>query len=297
MAETSRIHRALASLIEHLEGWPPRTLTLAALVLVAMFAGLDDLAGPSISLFVLYLIPIGIVAWVAGRQMAWLVVTLSTAVVFFDAQAGSEPEAELFPTVWSLLTTAASFLVVAHLVAAQREAFNRVRRMALCDELTGLANRRGFVQSVEAALARARRSHKEMTVVYFDCDNFKTVNDRFGHAAGDTVLRAVAATLMAQTRATDAAARLGGDEFGVLLPDADEAAGRAVVQKVREALLAEMQRGGWPVTFSIGAVTYRAVPSSAGALLHRVDALQYAVKRGGKDGIRFETVGAAVLAA
>ena len=92
---------------------------------------------------------VGVVAWLAGRQMAWLVVTLSSAVVFFDAGAGGKPDADLFPTIWSLVTTVASFLVVAHLIAALRDAFDRVRRMALTDELTGVGNRRGFIQFLQ----------------------------------------------------------------------------------------------------------------------------------------------------
>lgn len=99
----------------------------------------------------------------------------------------------------------------------QQERINTLERLALTDELTGLYNRRGFVNRLQLALAESRRRDESGVLVYIDLDGFKPINDNFGHAAGDEVLRHMAAMLSASIRDTDAVARLGGDEFAMLL--------------------------------------------------------------------------------
>jgi diguanylate cyclase (GGDEF)-like protein len=99
----------------------------------------------------------------------------------------------------------------------QQERIQALERLAHTDELTGLFNRRGFENRMKLALAEARRREERGVLVYIDLDGFKPINDNFGHAAGDEVLRHVAAMLAASIRDTDAVARLGGDEFAMLL--------------------------------------------------------------------------------
>ncbi len=102
----------------------------------------------------------------------------------------------------------------------QSQRIQQLERLAVTDELTGLFNRRGFEEQLHVALAQARRREEGGVLVYIDLDGFKPINDNFGHAAGDEVLRHVGRTLMANLRETDAVARLGGDEFAALLPSA-----------------------------------------------------------------------------
>ena len=101
----------------------------------------------------------------------------------------------------------------------------RAERLADHDALTPLLNRRGFMRELNRALASCRRYQTGAALIYLDLDGFKGVNDRLGHAAGDAALIAVAHTLQAHIRETDAAARLGGDEFAVILTHADTDAG------------------------------------------------------------------------
>jgi diguanylate cyclase (GGDEF)-like protein len=120
---------------------------------------------------------------------------------------------------------AQGFARLAHTVAMeakeqlvhQRERIEALERLAHTDELTGLYNRRGFENRMRLALAEARRRDEHGVLVYIDLDGFKPINDNFGHAAGDEVLRHMAAMLAASIRDTDAVARLGGDEFAMLL--------------------------------------------------------------------------------
>ena len=103
-------------------------------------------------------------------------------------------------------------------------------RLADHDVLTPLLNRRAFVRELQRAIALTRRHRTPASVIYFDLDDFKGVNDRFGHAAGDAVLIAVAERLLAQVREADVVGRIGGDEFAVLLQHADLEAANAKAQ-------------------------------------------------------------------
>src|SRR5262249_48979719 len=109
-------------------------------------------------------------------------------------------------------------------------------RLADHDVLTPLLNRRAFVREVQRAIALTRRHATPASVIYFDLDDFKGVNDRFGHAAGDAVLIAVAVRLQAQVREADAVGRIGGDEFAVLLLHADIEAARAKADALAKAI-------------------------------------------------------------
>lgn len=160
----------------------------------------------------------------------------------------------------------------------------QLAELARHDPLTGLANRRLFAERLDAALARARRSGLGLAVVWLDLDNFKRVNDKHGHAAGDSLLQAVARRLQASARETDLVARLGGDEFLVLLADLPlsgaEAAAAAVVERMvcslAEPLVA--QGAALRVTASVGISLYPTDATCADELLAHADAAMYQSK-------------------
>lgn len=112
------------------------------------------------------------------------------------------------------------------------------------------------------------------------------MNDRYGHETGDEALRVTAATARAHLRGTDMLARLGGDEFAVLLPETGPEQAAAVVQRLRHDTLEAMRERRWPVTLSIGLVTFASPPESVEELIKEADALMYEVKNGGKDDVR-----------
>ena len=111
-----------------------------------------------------------------------------------------------------------------------------VERQAATDELTGLPNRRLFMRSLAAEIARAKRTGETFSVVMLDLDDFKRVNDRFGHDAGDRALRAFADVLRSAMRETDVAARIGGEEFACLLPSSDVAGAYGLAERIRTEL-------------------------------------------------------------
>lgn len=165
---------------------------------------------------------------------------------------------------------------------------DELRRRATTDALTGLANRGAFEEALAREIARARRAGAALAVVVLDVDHFKRVNDAHGHAAGDAVLREVAARLEAAARAGDLAGRVGGEEFAVALPDADLAAAADVAERVRRRVAdapVAFPGGAVAVTISAG-VAALAGGEDAVALVARADARLYEAKRAGRDRVR-----------
>src|SRR5262249_28670328 len=151
-------------------------------------------------------------------------------------------------------------------ISLMRALIETEQALARTDSITGAANRRAFFEMLEHELNRARRTNEPLTLVYLDLDDFKSVNDRWGHTTGDAVLRHTVATLSKHPRATDLVARLGGDEFAVFLPTPD-GNGQAAIERIQTELVATMTTHNWPVTFSIGAVTFTHAPDSVDLML------------------------------
>ncbi|HYW31832.1 MAG TPA: PAS domain S-box protein [Gemmatimonas sp.] len=169
-------------------------------------------------------------------------------------------------------------------VTEQRAAQARLAELSERDELTGLFNRRGFVQRVDSAMHAAARARRRDVLLYIDLDRFKPINDRYGHAEGDAALEAVARIIDSTVRQTDLVARLGGDEFAVYaIGDGPESAAEVVVARLHEALqahnAAEAARGrAYDIEFSIGWAE-TCVDDTRAALLARADTSLYAMKR------------------
>ncbi|MDI6740213.1 MAG: GGDEF domain-containing protein, partial [Candidatus Edwardsbacteria bacterium] len=166
-----------------------------------------------------------------------------------------------------------------------RTILSRESEMARIDPLTGVANRRFFYEWAELVMEQARRYGRPLTVVYLDLDNFKNINDLWGHQEGDKMLMAVAATIKDTIRKTDIVARLGGDEFVILLPEADQEQARAVVDKLQNRVFALYRKSGQPVSFSMGVVTFHAIPDTVDQLVTAADQLMYKVKATGKSNV------------
>jgi diguanylate cyclase (GGDEF)-like protein len=160
---------------------------------------------------------------------------------------------------------------------------DQLRHQALRDALTGLYNRRFLEEMLERLCLEAVRRDNSIAMIMLDLDHFKKLNDAHGHGAGDTVLRDVAAAILASIRATDIACRYGGEELLVLLPDCglEMAAAKAEQIRVRIASLGFV--GGIAVTASFGVATLPETSSTGQALLSTADAALYEAKTGGRD--------------
>jgi len=260
---------------------------VAGFLLTAFIGIIDFLTGAEISVSVFYVLPVALVTWLTGRRPG-LVMAFVCAVVWFWADAATTHgySHALIP-VWNAFIRLAFFVIITWLLAALRRSTEREREFSRVDFLTGAVNSRLFHELAQMEIDRFQRYKHPFTLAYIDLDNFKTVNDRFGHSAGDQVLRAVTSTAGTHLRKTDVFARLGGDEFAVLLPETNEESARVVLSKMRDALLANMRKGDWPVTFSIGALTCSTPPHSIDDLVRMADELMYSVKHAGKNAVKY----------
>jgi diguanylate cyclase (GGDEF)-like protein len=181
-----------------------------------------------------------------------------------------------------LYVVGTAFVVV---VMANERTTAQYKTAAMTDPLTGLFNRRAFFAAANAMIVKQMRKKKFVSVLAFDLDHFKSVNDRFGHAIGDETLRLFAATASANMRVTDAIGRLGGEEFVAILPESlSEAV--IVAERVRAAFeVAGVEIGGQKVnaTVSIGVAEAGPPLAEFGELLGRADAALYAAKHGGRN--------------
>jgi diguanylate cyclase (GGDEF)-like protein len=183
---------------------------------------------------------------------------------------------------WSPRDVAFAQTIASQAAMAVRNAqlYENLRTQVLSDALTGLLNHRAFYERVEGELAQAQRAGGELSVIAVDVDNFKSVNDRDGHIAGDRLLRRVAEVLRALCRETDAAGRVGGDEFLLVMPGLGAEAG-AVARRVVEQTFA---RTG--VRVSAGAACMKQSELDAASLIDRADAALLAAKAAGKGTLR-----------
>jgi diguanylate cyclase (GGDEF)-like protein len=161
-----------------------------------------------------------------------------------------------------------------------------VKRQAVTDELTGLANRRAFMEALRLELRRAGRFGDSLALVIVDLDNFKRVNDLFGHGVGDDLLRAFADTLQGRTRETDVCARLGGEEFALLLPGTDLAGAESLAESLRVAVTeltvaaGPTEQVGVTASFGVGAFPET---HTGDDLMAAADRALYSAKRQGKN--------------
>jgi diguanylate cyclase (GGDEF)-like protein len=255
-----RLLGTLVGLVERC-GWRNATvacslvmLVMTLFVIASLDAALDDVVGP--------------------RSMQFLIATAVTWLL-----AGP--------------CLAIAFKLVHHLAHARTRlmveidrriiAEQQLRRLATTDELTGLSNRRHFIERAREAIDVAHRYGQWCSFAAIDVDRFKDINDQRGHLAGDDALVMLSTVLKANLRATDLAARLGGDEFVVLMPLTDPEAANPVAERIRQAVREDGERLGLSV--SIGVASLQGAKVSLEELMARADTALYAAKRSGRNSV------------
>jgi diguanylate cyclase (GGDEF)-like protein len=268
-----------------------KAFVIIAGFVVTVFIGiLDYLTGNELSFSIFYLIPILIATWFAGRK-AGVFLSLASSISWFlsDIFAKDKCSHYLIP-YWNAFVGLNFFLITSLILSSLKAALERESDLARTDSLTGVENARSFYETADREIERMRRYRQPFSVAYIDLDNFKTVNDTFGHSTGDDLLRVVAETLNRELRKTDDAARLGGDEFAILMPETDEKTAPQVMNRILAKLAESMAANNWPVTFSTGLATFNKPPNTVDETIKTADSLMFEAKKNGKNKIRHEVV-------
>ncbi|MCH7562338.1 MAG: GGDEF domain-containing protein [Gemmatimonadetes bacterium] len=258
----------------------------ACIALLVLVGVVDSLMVAHLSFWGLYLAPVGCAAWMEGSRAGYgMALVTAMGIVLIEIATGTEVMGRGV-MAWNVLQSLAAYSAAAGMVGFLRERMEEGRRFAAIDALTSLPNRGSFIAALDAELSRSNRYGRAFTLAYLDLDNFKEVNDLEGHDSGDQLLKRVAETMRNVTRQSDVLGRLGGDEFAALLPETTFGAAKMVLEKLHKELNLAMEEGRWPVTCSIGAVTFETPVESSREALRLADGTMYAVKRAGKNGIQ-----------
>ncbi len=269
---------------------PAMILFYCALFLLVL--GCLDVFTGDYSLIVFYLIPVSLAAWFVGKRSGLLFCLLAVvARVVADEWSSISIFTHSVLHYWNVSIEFLFLIIMSLLFSALKKNLENEKMLARRDPLTDTLNRRSFFDLAEHEISRSHRYDLPLTVAYIDLDNFKIVNDQLGHQTGDELLITVVSTIRLNIRSSDILARFGGDEFVILLPDTPGDAAVKFLNKIHDNLGQAMARRGWPVSFSIGAVTYCLVPSTVDEVIRDADELMYTVKHGGKNRLLHMEIG------
>ena len=265
-------------------------ITLLGTILVVIIGAVDFYSAYELGLSAFYLISIYAVSWLAGRNPGVFIAIISAAIwnimpLFSEGQYDRS-----FLTYSNMAVRMFLFIGTAMVIAKLKDKMILEQKHSRIDFMTGAGNVKSFYELAALELDRGKRYNHSFTTVYIDCDNFKQVNDSFGHKKGDELLRLIARTVRAVVRTTDIFARIGGDEFILLLIETNLDSSQKIVQRLRKRLLAEVKQNEFGVTFSFGVATFVNLPDGVDELLHKSDALMYEAKKQGKDIIVHEEI-------
>lgn len=201
-----------------------------------------------------------------------------TGIVWSVAEAIIFPDFPIDAFLLNVFSRSVTFTVIARVVTK----LWKEREHGIRDMLTNLDNRAEFFQRFETEQLRSERSGKSYSVMFIDIDKFKDMNDKFGHATGDEVLKKVANLLLKNSRKIDTVARIGGDEFALLLPETEQNSCELVIRRIMTDAEIEFQKQGWPISLSVGCVAETGKNRSIMEILHDADKIMYSIKNAKK---------------
>lgn len=251
---------------------------------------LDAVTGPQVNLVVLYLGMACFASWCLGERVGLVIGGISVIMLGYTngfAAPGAVSAIKPAALIWNMIGRSVSMTVMVALASGLRHSLDHARWSATTDPLTGVLNKAGFHRRLRALVSHAQRRQESLVLAYVDLDGFKGVNDGFGHAAGDTLLRDFSEQANDAIRAHDLFARIGGDEFVTLMTVPTCTLGDVAAEALHDRLSRILRDTGHAVTCSMGAMVVDAARiSSPNKLIEAADGLMYEVKRAGKNALR-----------
>jgi diguanylate cyclase (GGDEF)-like protein len=260
-----------------------RQLLFFIALLLAVLSVMDYFTGFEASFSFFYLIPVAVGAWYLGFGKGSVIACLSIIIWMVSNELAGETYSSEAVRYWNAIIRLIFFIIFSQVLSHFKAALDIATNLAHTDALTGILNSREFHRLAGLELLRARRYRHPITIAYIDLDNFKQVNDRFGHSSGDQLLREITNSISSNLRRTDIFARMGGDEFALLLPEANKEDAENVIRKIQSTLRAGMRDDELRASFSLGAISFAVPPISVDEMLRQADALMYTVKAQGKN--------------
>ncbi len=275
----------MAKLIFILEKAGKPFWVIVGILLLLTVAFLDFETGTELSFSIFYLIPIFLFTWMVNGNIGIAIACISSGLWLFIEVISAPQYSSSFIYFWNAIIRLGFFLLPVLLIRS----LEQEKKHARTDFLTDALNTRSFHDVAQRELDRSIRYQRPFTVAFIDIDNFKTINDTFGHTFGDKVLRAISHNIQRNIRKTDIIARVGGDEFAILLPEVDSDTARAAISKMQQKMMEEMITNKWPVTFSIGVITLNAPQFTVDEIIGMADKMMYSVKNHGKNDVKYAT--------
>ena len=267
----------------------PRSAVIAiGLVLVLALGVVDYLTGYEWAFSIFYLLPVFLVTWYAGLKWGVVASALSGLTLLAADLVSGHQYSHPAISYWNMLVMTATFLIIAYTIAHLNKVLAAERTFARTDALTGVSNTKHFEEMADRILRQNEKESRQCALAYIDLDNFKAINDNYGHSTGDQLLKMAAGIIKTNLREEDVVARLGGDEFGVILSVASQAAAEEIFERIRDNFTFEMQKRKWPVTFSGGVVLFEKCSASIDQMIGMADRLMYTVKKNGKNCIKYQ---------
>jgi diguanylate cyclase (GGDEF)-like protein len=243
---------------------------------------LDRATASALSLSAFYLFPILLVTWNCGRGWGLVFAVAALGTQVGQAMLQESPYVKPIHLYIAYANVLLEYVIAVVLTGMLRKLYNQERFTARIDALTEVRNRKGFQEALANEIARHERKGIMFCLAYIDCDNFKQVNDNYGHAEGDRLLKAIAEVAVETLRRSDTVGRIGGDEFGVILPETGRTEALFVVDKLQHKLRAVARRRQWRVSFSIGVAVFDKTPRAATTAMEFADRLMYTAKESSK---------------
>lgn len=267
-----------------------RRLLFAGLFLLdIVIAWLDRISGSFMPFMSMYLLTIMIAGFFLSKYYAYIFALLTSftgLATYLHLGVHSYPYRDM--TFHNFVSHGVVYFIVIWLMVKVRQLFDYVSILAVKDASTDLYNGRGFLTLGAGLLASANRYNEPLSMVYIDLDNFKQVNDTYGHRVGDKLIATIAYTLSTRVRQGDIVGRLGGDELGILMPKATTEAAKILVTRLQVDMLQAIDKYNTNISFSIGVVTCKSTCTiTIDNLVGQADKLMYTIKNTTKNGVAY----------
>jgi diguanylate cyclase (GGDEF)-like protein len=278
------MNRLFSNIIKYLDKYKIPT-EVSCYFLVLLIAVIDYTTGESFSLSIFYLFPVFLVTWFRNKKEG-VFISIFAAIIaaLVDSMEVSYSHNNIIH-YWKGLELFVFFATLSFILGRLKSEIEMHKKLARTDFLTGVHNARSFYEFINSEMERIARYKHSLTLAYIDLDNFKFINDQYGHVMGDKLLYLVSVILQKNLRTTDMVARLGGDEFSILFPETDYEQSEMAIQKIQANISDLMKQNNWPTTVSIGMVTCK-LSCSVDGLIKMADTLMYSAKNSGKNMIK-----------